>query len=52
MAGKGDKWRKTDYKKFYENADEIKKKDPKNSKMKKITLKGGRVRYVLKKDNE
>lgn len=38
MAGKGDKWRKTDFKKFFNNFDQIKfnrkKKDKKNEKKK------------------
>jgi hypothetical protein len=38
MAGKGDKWRKTDFKKFFNNFDQIKfnpnKKNKKNEKKK------------------
>jgi hypothetical protein len=38
MSGKGDKWRKTDFKKFFNNFEKIKfnhkKKDKKNEKKK------------------
>lgn len=47
-AGKGDKWRKTDFKKYFENFDEIKKSEKSN--LVEVKRVKGKVTYVYKRD--
>ena len=48
-AGKGRTPEKgVNWKKFYQNAQDIKKKDEKDSKLEKKILKNGKVQYVYK----
>jgi len=45
MAGKGDKWRKTDFKKFYDNLNDINLTNP-ETKVKEVKKIKNKIRYV------
>jgi len=46
--GKGSKWRDTDYKKYYDNWEVIKKEKPSSKEEKNCTIKKGKKTYTYK----